>query len=226
MRKLCLATALACMLGMPVLAQFPLGGMGRGGGEGMLLLVEDVQKDLKLTDEQKKTLTSAREEMTKAIRAAFQDKDREAMQKAQKEFGEAVTKLKNGLSSEQKKRFFQIELQAAAKNNSPAIFKREDVQKALSLTDSQKTSVKDALTDLEKDVRELMEDAKGDREKFLGAMKKMQTMSKESFDKITKSLSEEQKKAWKDIQGEPFKGEFRPSFGGGRPRTKPKKDDF
>jgi hypothetical protein len=224
MRKLFLAMALTGLICMPVLAQFPFGGgMGRGG-EGMLLMVEDVQKDLKLTDEQKKSISSAREEMTKAMRAAFQDKDREAMQKAQKEFSTALAKVKEGLSSEQKKRVFQLEIQSAVKSNSPAIFKREEVQKALKLTEKQVETVKDALTDLEKDVKELMEDAKGDREKFGGAMKKMQSMGKDTFEKIAKSLSEDQKTTWKEIQGEPFKGEFRPSFGGGGRRPKQKDD--
>lgn len=222
MRKLLLTVMMATLVVMPVLAQFPFGGMmGRGMDGAQLLSLPDVQKDLKLDEDQKKAITEATEARTKAFRSAFQDMDREAMQKAMTDFTKAMTKVKEGLKPQQAKRLLQIEVQVAAKGNQPNIFTNETVQKALKLSDKQKSTVKSMLSELEKDVKELMEDAKGDREKFMGAFKKMQTMGKETFDKITKSFSDEQKQAWKELQGEEFKGELRPA--GFRPK---KKDDF
>jgi hypothetical protein len=225
MRKLILTVVMAGLVCLPVLAQFPFGG-GRGGIDSNSMLgSKDVQKELKLTEAQIKTITTAREEMTKAFRAAIQDMDREAMQKAQQEQTKALTKVREGFTPEQKKRFFQLELQSAAKGNQAAIFSREDVQKAMKFTSEQTEKVKSALSELQKDTKEVFEDAQGDREKFQAAMKKVQGLGKDTFDKITKSFSDDQKKSWKELQGDEFKGEFRPPFGFGKGKGK-KKDDF
>jgi hypothetical protein len=224
MRKLILTVTMAGLVCLPVLAQFPFGGMGRGGDSNSMLSSKDVQKELKLSEDQIKTITTARDEMAKAMRAAFQDGDREAIQKAQAEQTKTLTKIRDGFTSEQKKRFFQLEVQSAAKGNQASIFGREDVQKAMKFTSEQKDKVKSALSELQKDSKEVFEDAQGDREKFQGAMKKIQGLGKDTFDKITKSLSDDQKKAWKEIQGDEFKGEFRSNpFGKGKGK---KKDDF
>lgn len=226
MRKLILTAVMAGLISLPVLAQFPFGGMGRGGDSNSMLSSKDVQKELKLTEDQIKTITTAGTEMQKAFRAAIQDMDREAMQKAREEQTKALTKVREGFSGDQKKRFFQLEVQSAAKGNQAAIFGREDVQKVMKFTSEQKDKVKSALSELEKDVKEIFEDAQGDREKFGAAMKKVQGLGKDTFDKVTKSLSDDQKKAWKELQGDEFKGEFRPAFGGfGKGKGK-KKDDF
>jgi hypothetical protein len=224
MRKLILTVTMAGLICLPVLAQFPFGGMGRGGDSNSMLSSKDVQKELKLSEDQIKTITTARDEMTKAMRAAFQDGDREAIQKAQEEQAKTLTKIRDGFTAEQKKRFFQLEVQSAAKGNQAAIFGREDVQKAMKFTSEQKDKIKSALSELQKDSKEVFEDAQGDREKMQGAMKKLQGLGKDTFDKITKSLSDDQKKAWKEIQGDEFKGEFRSNpFGKGKGK---KRDDF
>ncbi len=222
MRKLCLTAVLVALLAMPVLAQF---GFGRGmmGGQDVnaLLGIADVQKALKLTDEQKKAVGEATKARQEAFRAAFQDMDREAMQKAGEAYIKAMTKIREGLTSDQQKRLHEIEVQAAIQNKNPQIFKQERIQKALKLTDKQKETVKETLNDLEKDIREMMEDAKGDKEKLFGSFQKMRDMNQETFTKITKTLTDEQKKTWKDIQGEEFKGSLNP-FG----KFGKKKKDF
>lgn len=226
MRKLSLTLVLIALLAMPVLAQFGFGrGMGGGLDATQLLANADVQKALKLSDEQKKTIREASTARQEAIKAAFQDMDREAMQKAQEEFTKVMSKVKDGLTSDQRKRLGEIEVQAAIQLNQPSIFKREHVQKALKLTDKQKEMVKESLSDLEKDVKEVMEDAKGDKEKFFGAFQKVAGMNKETFTKITKTLTDEQKKIWKEMQGEKFEGNLNP-FGKGKFGKKKNKDDF
>jgi len=104
------------------------------------------------------------------------------------------------------------------------------VQSALKLTDPQKDAVKTANSDLQQDIRDLMQDARGDQEKFAAAQKKIQTLRADAFDKIVGGLSDDQKKTWKDLTGEKFDvallqgpGGFGPggpggfgAFGGGR----------
>ena len=65
-----LALTMAAILAVPALAQRPPGGpggfggmMGRGGDVAMLQS-PDVQKELKITDEQKKKITAFQQKMT------------------------------------------------------------------------------------------------------------------------------------------------------------------
>jgi hypothetical protein len=225
MRKTVLTLVLVGLLSLPVLAQFGRGMFGGGAMDATALLgLADVQKALKLSDEQKKSITEATTARGTAFRAAIQDMDQDAMKKAGEDFTKSMTKVKEGLTSEQKKRLGQLEVQAAIQNNQPSIFKREDIQKALKLSDKQIATVKDTLTEIEKDGKELMEEAKGDFSKFKEVMTKMTDMNKEGFSKIAKSLTEEQKKIWTEMQGEKFEGKLTPTFGG--KGGKKKKDDF
>src|SRR5262245_51926510 len=138
MRKLCMTSVLVALLAMPVLAQFGFGRMGGGMDANALLGNADVQKALKLSEEQKTAIGEATKGRGEAFRAAFQDMDQEAIRKAQETYTKAMTKVREGLKSEQTKRLAEIEIQAAVQMNSPSIFKQERVQKALKLTDKQK----------------------------------------------------------------------------------------
>jgi hypothetical protein len=227
MRKLILTAVLAGLLVMPVLAQFRGFGGGMMGGPDVLLGVADVQKELKLTDDQKKAIASANTKRMEAVRQAFQDMEgREAFEKIGKEHAKAMEKVREGLTSEQSKRLAQLEVQAAARTNQVRIFQKEKVQSALKLTGKQKEMVKETVSDLEKDAKELFSDAAGDREKMQAAFKKIQGLNKEAFTKVTKSFTEAQKTAWKEIQGDEFKGSLQPQFGFGKGKGKKKKDDF
>ena len=133
--------------------------------------------------------------------------------------------------SEVAKRFAQISIQVATKNNDANIFKNDDVVKALKLTDKQKASVKETLSDLEKDAKEVMDDAKDDfRTKGKAAFTKVAGLRKEAYEKITKALTDDQSKAFKELAGDKFelkmeKGGFNKGGKGGK-NKKDKKDDF
>jgi Spy/CpxP family protein refolding chaperone len=232
MRKCILTAVLAVMLALPILAQPPGGfgfgfGFGRGMGDGSALLaLPDVQKELKLTDDQKSLISEAQKARSEAMRKAMEDKDREAMKTATEDFNKAISKVKDKLTSAQAKRLLQIEIQMAAQMNQISIFNRKEVAEGLKLTEEQKATVKEIQEDIQKDMRELMQDAKGDRQKMFGMMQKMQTMNREAFAKITKKLTEEQKAAWKEMQGEPFKMSFGGFPGKGKGPRRPNKDDF
>ena len=57
------------------------------------------------------------------------------------------------------------------------------------------------LTDLEKDTKELMADAKT-RVKRTEATKKIQAVRKEAYEKITRTLTSDQARVWKQLAGE------------------------
>jgi len=240
MRKAFLTLALVALVALPVLAQ--RGGRGFMGGGGdvsaQLLANKGVQEELKLTDSQKKDVKAATDARQKAFEKAREDKDFEAFGKINEDFTKAMKKVKDKLTSTQSKRLMQLEVQVAAKNKSVRIFQNPDVQKALKLTDKQKKKLKSTLSDLEKDTKELMEDAKGDFKKMRQAFGKMREMGQEAYTTVTKTLTEEQQKTWKTLGGEKFEGKgvpFESPFGkfgkgkdkgGKRKKKNDKKDDF
>jgi len=221
MRKVILTAVLACLLTVPVLAQPGVFGGGAASGPS-LLAIPDVQKELKLTDDQKKAVTGAREKMMETLK----EEGFEGFAKARETYTKSLTKVYDDLKSEQKKRLLGIEAQAAEKNKTPQIFSRKEVQTALTFTDKQKDSVKDSITEMEKDAKELRDDAKGDREKFVEAFKKIRKMNEDTYDKITKTFSDDQKKSFKELQGEKFEGNLNPFGKGKGPGKKKKTDDF
>jgi hypothetical protein len=226
MRKVLLTLALAALLVLPVAAQrFGFGGGGLDAN--MLLANKGVQDELKLSDSQKKDIKAASDARQKAVREAFKDREtaRENMQKAGEEFNKAMKKVADGLTATQKKRLLGIEVQAATKNNNPRIFQNTAVQKALKLTEKQQKTIKSTFTDYEKDLKELREESKGD---FRKMGEKMREMSKEAYTTISKTLTDDQKKALKDLEGEKFELKFdRPGFGKekGKKGRKGNKDD-
>jgi hypothetical protein len=236
MRKALLTMVLVALLAVPVLAQrFGFGGGMFGGAQGgdALLMNKSVQTELKLDDKQKKELAdigkAAQEERRKGFEA-FKDGDKEKagehFKKSTETQAKSLKKFREGLTSTQGRRFAQIEVYVATLSHDGNIFKREDVQKALKLSAKQKEAVKETLADLEKDIREVREDAKGGgKEKFRELGKKIQGLQKDSFEKITKSFSDDQSKTWKEMAGDKF--DYKPEgfgFGKGGKGKKGKKD--
>ena len=219
MRKILLTVAMATLVCLPVMAQFR--GMGMGGDmSATLLTIEGVQKELKLTDAQKKDIAKAGKDRTEAFAKAREDMDMEGFQKAQEGYTKAIADVKKGLKTDQKKRLLGIEVQVAEKNKTAAIFKNAEVVKALDLTEKQTDSIKELMSENEKDAKELFEEAKGDRSKFKGAFEKIQKMGSKSYTKISESLSEKQLETWKELKGEKFEVTF--PKGGFNPKGKAK----
>ncbi len=220
MRNVC---AKVLTIGLVVLAASPAfaqqqGRQGRGGrggfGGGMqvtaaqLLGMEKVQEELKLTDDQKAQFTKITDKYKADIAQARTDQNREKGAELRKAEGEEMDKaVPTVLKPEQVTRLKQLEVQRAGL----AAFNKEDVQTALKLTDDQKKSIKDSTEELTKDVQEMFQSAGGDRTKMAENMAKVQTMQKEALEKTVNSLNADQKKEWKELNGEKF--EF-PAFGG------------
>jgi Spy/CpxP family protein refolding chaperone len=212
--RLVLVCGLAVLLAGPALAQPPQrgGGPGFGGGPDMLLANEGVQKELKLTDEQIQKIKTFVESMGEKRREAFgklrdlgPEERREKMQEMMKTMTDQTMKeAEKILKPEQVTRLKQIMLQ---QRNVQGIIDDADVQKTLKLTDEQKEKLKTIAGDMAQERREIFQNAQGN---FEEAMKKMQSLNKETMEKALSVLSAEQKTAYKGLTGEPFEVRFQP----------------
>jgi len=226
------AAALVLALAMPAFAQRQ-GRGGRGGGMmgqqagPMLIFNKSVQDELKLTDDQKASLTKLqgkqREAMTKAREDAGGDfaKMREAMQAFQQEMGKEVHTI---LKPEQQKRFKQIQVQVGGAR----ALQNAELSKDLNLSEKQKEEIKGILDDAQKDVREIFQDAQGDRERMQAAMQKVQKINQDANAKALKVLNSDQQTKYKELAGDKFDykpDQFGPGGGRGRGRGKNKNKD-
>lgn len=206
--KTVMAFGMAALFTAPAMAQ---GGRGFGGGGGgaMLLTNKSVQQELKVTDEQAeklKGLADGIREKHKDDFSKLQDipqADRQAkMQEIGREVNAEIHKaLPDVLKADQVKRFTQIQVQAGGPNS----FSQPRVQEKLTLTDDQKAKIGEINQGLQASMRDLRQSFQNDRE---GAMKKMTESRKEASDKIHALLTEDQKKAWKELTGDPFEVKF------------------
>jgi Spy/CpxP family protein refolding chaperone len=218
--KFVLAFSALALLASPAWAQARKGGggFGMGGGAAAFLMAPNVQKDLKLSDEQigkvRDTLTELREKHADdftALRDASPE-DRPAKAAALAKTTNDEVKKALSFSDEQSKRFDQIGLQARGAQ----AFSDPTVQAKLKLTDDQKGKL-----------REIAEAARqgggggggfanlknaSDEEKT-AARKKMVEARQENLNKVLAVLTDDQKKEWKEMTGETIELTF---GGGGR----------
>jgi Spy/CpxP family protein refolding chaperone len=215
------AAALATAIVGLAVAQPPGGGRGmgmqgmRGAGGLMLLRSPDVQKDLKITDEQKTKLedavkkeTEKRQEQFAAMKDGGFDKDK--MQAAMKEMAEAADKtIKDILNADQQKRLKQITWQQAGS----AAFGDKDVESGLKLTDEQKDKIKGINEEMQEDVRNIARESQGNREEM---QTKITALRKETMEKAEGVLTADQKKAFTAMLGAKFEGKIETGMGGGQ----------
>ncbi len=178
------------------------GGFGRGFGGATnpytLLISADVKKEIDVTEEQ--------------------------LEKLPDEMMVAIAKV---LNEKQFKRFKQLYLQK--KEN--AAFKDPAVQKELKMTDEQKKNIATLLADQTKELADLAPKGgaggfkKGGGGDFKANQEKMETVRKDTKEKIYTVLTKEQRKAWRDMIGEEFKFTTGGGFGGGFGKGKDAKKD-
>jgi Spy/CpxP family protein refolding chaperone len=186
----------------------------RGGGFGLdllgLLSQKSVQEELKLSEDQAKKVTELAEKQRGASRPS-RDASREERQKQREERAKANDKaVAEILKPEQVKRLKQISLQ----RRGARAFGDAEVADALKLTDEQTDKIKAIQEDVGKELGDLRRG--GDREE---ARKKAETLRKAAGEKAMNLLTAEQKTKWKELTGEPFKGEIRFPGPGGRGRS-------
>jgi hypothetical protein len=200
--KVILTLGALALLASPAWAQQGRGG-GFGGGGAGFLMAPNVQKDLKLSDGQvgkvQETLRAIREKHQDdyaAVRDASPDERQAKMNTLNKTVGGEV-KQALSFSAEQSKRFDQISLQARGLQ----AFADPTVTEKLRLTSEQRSKI-----------REIAEATRGS---FAGAFNKdasegeraearrrMAATRKADVTKVLALLTDDQKKAWKELTGE------------------------
>lgn len=195
------------------------GGMRGGGGPAGLVNREDVQRDIKVTDAQKKSLQDLQAKQREEQQARMQEMrnsggggfDREAMQKMMQENQAKHEKaVKEILDEKQWLRVKQIWVQLQGNR---AILNAE-VQKELKMTDEQVGKVKDLQAKQQEAAQSLMEKIRNQeitREEMQEITRKNnETMNTE----LGKILTPEQAAALKAMGGEPFKADENRGGGG------------
>jgi hypothetical protein len=147
----------------------------------------------------------AREEFGK-----LRDLSREDRQKKAEELSKANDKaVGEVLKPDQLKRLKQIHWQ----QQGARAFSDPELADALKFTTEQKDKIQAVREEARKEMQSLRQ-AGGDREE---ARKKFEEIRKATNEKVMGVLTDEQKAKWKELQGEPFKGEIvRPGAGARR----------
>lgn len=198
--RLVVVLALSMMVAGTAMAQR---GFGRGmGGGAQLLRRPEVQAELKLTDDQKTKVTEMLQKLRESQQARFQDLRDASPEERQKIMtdmqAEQMKQVNAILNTDQQKRFKEISLQ----QQGYSALAQPAVADELKLTDDQKSKLKDILQKQQESMREIFQSAGGDR---AAAQEKMQTLRKETDDKIAALLTDDQKNQWKAMLGSPFK---------------------
>jgi Spy/CpxP family protein refolding chaperone len=188
-----------------------------------LLGTPTVQKDLKLTDDQKDKIKDARDRADAARRELFSgmrdlsdEERREKMQevgkKMQAQMEETKKAIEDALSPDQLKRLRAVAVQIMGM----AAITDKAVQKELKLSDDQTAKIKtigeDAMKrmrDLFSSMRTLSPEERGEKMRELGA--KMQESRKETEKQLGDVLNEDQKAEFEKLKGEKLEippGEF------------------
>ncbi len=226
-------------------AQPPGGGAGRGGFFGgggfgqmrmpasMLLMMPEVQTELKVTDEQKTKMDEIRTDVQKDVQAAFsgidfqairdmsqeeRDKKMAELRTKGEELGKQVdAKIEKVLDADQMKRLKQLQLQ----REGAAAFSRPEVATQLKLTDDQKKKIK-SIQDAVGTAARAAFNPDSTPEERQAARTKMQESRTKTLKDIKAVLTDDQLVEWTELTGKEFK--FPQGFGGfgGRNRPQPK----
>jgi len=205
--RMALACGVVALMVVPASAQQGRGGRGFGGGGAALLSNKSVQKELKVTDEQAEKLNTFAREMLDKQREEFQASrdlsQEERRERARNRAIELVKGMGQILKPEQVKRFEQLQLQQSG----AGAFSSPRVQEELKLTDDQQSKLREINEESGRAMRDAFQDSQSDRE---GAMKKFAELRKQATEKAVGVLTDEQKKTWKEMTGEPFEVVFEP----------------
>jgi hypothetical protein len=196
---LALATAVAtALLAFGESNPVPLG--GDLDSLDFLLLNESVQKELKLSDEQLLKVKEVIHDVRQKHRPEMEKlRDRLKLLETMRASGEEVLKKMDGiLTAEQIKRFKQIRLQ----KDGLRAFSDKEVEAALRLTEEQKSRIKALTEELSQRAKQTLEEGTGSN--FESALRKLAALRKDLLQKAVDGLTAEQKKAWKELTGEPF----------------------
>jgi hypothetical protein len=176
-----------------------------------LITVKSVQKELKMTEEQIKKVEQIPALVKKKIQAQLDSLDelegrelREKSKEVRELYRKAFPKfLAEVLTKEQMARLKQISLQFLGAK----AFIDPDVVKALDLTPEQQKTMQKIVDDTSKETFEIYLKATDDTK---AARKKVDELNKKQMDAALNALSDQQKKAWKEVIKDPFEVKFDP----------------
>ena len=224
MNRLKLTVAI-CLVAATATAMAQGRGGGGGGGFGgafagfndptFLLGVEQVQKELTLSEEQKLKVAKLVDDNRNSIQDLFQLSPEERQTKMQERVKENKTKIADILSAPQNERLDQISLQLSVLTQGPGAFIRPEVADKLGLTSEQKDKIQTIVDELGGKRRDIFQNANGD---FQAAGEQVTKLTAEEKDKAVALLTDDQKKKWETLAGKEFKidlTQMRPGFGGG-----------
>ncbi|VTS02974.1 hypothetical protein [Tuwongella immobilis] len=185
------------------------GGAGGGGWTGVMNF-PGVREELKLSEEQQEEfgkLMSEQREKQKGIFEKMKDLSREErmtkFNELRKEMSEENTKnLTKVLKPEQITRLKQIYFQQIGVLGYED---SDDLKKELSLSEDQREKLKSISTDFRKDMQDLFSGGPGNA----GNFEKMQMIRKEAMESAQNLLTDDQKKKWESLVGEPFEMRIR-----------------
>jgi hypothetical protein len=208
-----LTAVFAGLLASPIQGQVPpraalVSLLQDGAGKPLLLANPKVKQEIKLTEEQdnriREILRQAGNKYEPEIRKAGLDRDRllkvglEAIQEMRQRINKALPDI---LKPDQLQRLDQIQIQT----NGIISFKRSDVQKKLDLTLTQKLKILKIGGDLKQQIDDVLKDASSaPLRKAPAAIRKARELKNAATEEADQTLTSEQKKIWKEMNGEPF----------------------
>jgi Spy/CpxP family protein refolding chaperone len=177
-------------------------------GGPFLVYRDQVQEELKLSDEQKQKLLDKFPEYVEATMNVFEkikdakpEEREKTMQEHRKKSGEKLSAfLKDVLEAKQQQRLFQLQLQQAGVF---ALLGENEAFKPLKITEDQRKQFREVVHEMHKKIAPLAKEAEtGGKPEEIRA--KAMKIRKEQQGKIEALLSDAQKKQWKELLGKPF----------------------
>ncbi len=177
--------------------------------QGSFVVFRDaVQEDLKLSDDQKEKLEGYLKERLPDFMKFFEglgEKKQEERENELKAFRQKAAEklapvLKETLKEDQRKRLHQLALQ---QEGALALLHAPEIGKELKITDEQRTQFMEVVQELQKQIAPLIQEAQsgGNPEEI---RPKVMKIRKEHEGKIEALLTDDQKKQWKEMLGEPL----------------------
>jgi hypothetical protein len=232
--KWLLTAALAALIAAPAFSQLMPGGMmpvlENGIGPSMLLLSKDVQREIRLTDEQRykfRRITAKVDEkygpdMQRAAEAGDRKKQLKLFADATREKADKVNKaIPDILKPAQAKRLKQIEIQV----NTLISLNKPEIQKQLNLTERQKDEMRDIGDGFKQDLAGVVKDASNSEAQrpleklrmLAQTARKIKDLNETARRKALGKLTDEQMRTWRELTGEKFEFQF-DILGGPGPR--------
>jgi type 1 glutamine amidotransferase len=196
------------LLAAVVSAQPPRGGPPRGLSAALLLGQVSVRKELQLSADQIQKIEALEAKRREKMPALFEFEEPERGRKMQELNRETEQSLEAILTAEQGKRLKQILYQ----QQGPAAFADAALAQALGLSEEQQRQIRQINEETSRTSRALSPPgASPDAD----ARARMEEVRKAGATKVLAVLTDVQRAAWKELQGEPFRGQLRFGPGGG-----------